>query len=203
MERKEKDAVIARWRPVVCDAAGVVVLEHQGLHGLKTAGLRATVRGLGARLLVVKRRLARRMVDGTSRAALAEVFRHGTALLLLPREWHPALADFLRYLGQTFEVSTEWRERKFYKRSNNLGAGKIVPVGWSTPGPHLVVRGGWLAGAVRTADEVHALAALPSREAVLAECVALIEWPGRALVTTLGTPAASLVASLHGRYGSA
>jgi large subunit ribosomal protein L10 len=72
LNRQEKAAKIAEVSALVANAKAIVVAEYRGLDVESVTRLRSQARGQGVQLRVLKNTLARRAVNGTSFAGLAD-----------------------------------------------------------------------------------------------------------------------------------
>lgn len=86
MTRAMKEQQVAEIRDLFGDANSLFLVDLTGLDANDINRLRATLRQSGARMRVVKNRLAKRAVEGGAAAGLEEWFRGPTAVVYHPTE---------------------------------------------------------------------------------------------------------------------
>ena len=74
MERAEKDALVSTLNGVFADAGVVVVTHYSGLNVAELSDLRRQMAEAGASFKVTKNRLAKRALEGTPAAEIADLF---------------------------------------------------------------------------------------------------------------------------------
>lgn len=84
MLRAEKAGVIDDLNGMFTRSGVVVVTHYKGLTVAEISDLRAQMRAAGASLKVTKNTLARRALDGTPFASIAELFKGPTAIAISP-----------------------------------------------------------------------------------------------------------------------
>ena len=80
MDRAQKQAFVAEMRDVFNQTNCVVVTHYSGLNVTQITNLRRQMRDAGATLRVTKNRLTKLAVEGTTYAALGELFTGPTAI---------------------------------------------------------------------------------------------------------------------------
>jgi large subunit ribosomal protein L10 len=82
MKRDEKSTLISTLQSSLSDANGVFVIENNGLTVKQFEGLRKELRPFVALFKVVKNRLFKRAVDGTTFAPVSELMKRPTAVAI-------------------------------------------------------------------------------------------------------------------------
>lgn len=82
MLRAEKSQVVERLHAALAEAEVVVVTHYKGLTVAELGELRGQLRAVGGTLKVAKNRLAKRALDGTAFAGVAEFLKGPTAIAL-------------------------------------------------------------------------------------------------------------------------
>ena len=165
MERHEKEEIVATLRGIFENTNLVVVTRFDRLSVMEATDLRRRMRGAGAAFRVTKNRLAKRAVEGTPFAALAEFFAGSSAIAY----------------------------------SDDPVAAARVAVDFARDNDKLVVLGGALAGDLLDSDRVHALAELPSLDALRARLTGLLNRPATGVAGVLQAPAGQLARILKTR----
>lgn len=165
MERHEKVEIVAALRGIFENTGLVVVTRFSHLSVAEATDLRRRMRGAGATFRVTKNRLAKRAVEGTPFAVLAELFAGSSAI---------AYSD---------DPVAAARAAVDYARDNDK----------------LIVLGGALAGDLLDRDRVHALAELPSLDALRARLMGLLNRPATGVAGVLQAPAGQLARILKAR----
>jgi large subunit ribosomal protein L10 len=135
---QEKQAVVAEVSAQVAQAQTIVLAEYRGIGVAEITSLRANARKAGVYFHVLKNTLARRAVQGTPFAALAD-----------------KMVGPLVYSMSADAVAAAKVVHDFAKTNNKL-----------------VITAGAMAGSMMSADEVRVLAAIPSRDELIARLMA-------------------------------
>lgn len=159
---EDKKAVVAEVSAQVAGAQAIVLAENRGLPVAEVTQLRAQARKQGVYFRVVKNTLARRAVEGTPFASLAEQMVGPLA----------------------------------YGISKDPVAAAKVLHGFAKTNEKLVIRGGAMANYVMSPAEVANLAAMPSREELLAKLLGTMQAPVGQFVRTLSEVPARFVRTL-------
>lgn len=162
MDRAQKADTI-RWVGEVFDQNSVVVVGNGGLSVKEMTELRGELRQAGAKLKVVKNRLAKIAIAERPQKNIAETFKGPTAI---------AFAEDPVAAARVIE--------KFAKKNDKL---KIL--------------GGALGAETLDANGVKALAAMPSREELIASIVQAIISPAGNIASALGAPASNIAGILE------
>lgn len=80
MDKNEKNELIASLKVTLNETTTVVVAHYAGLTVSDMSGLRVALRGVGGSMKVVKNRLAKLAVDGTSKSCLLPVLTGPTVM---------------------------------------------------------------------------------------------------------------------------
>ncbi|MEM1192849.1 MAG: 50S ribosomal protein L10 [Pseudomonadota bacterium] len=162
MNRSEK-AELVEWIGEVFDKNAVVVLvANKGLSVTEMSGLRNELRGVDARMRVVKNRLAKIAIADREQAPLADMFEGPTAIVFAEDPVAPAKIV-----------------EKFAKDNDRLE-----------------ILGGAMGPEIMDQKGVKALAAMPSREELIAEIATLIGSPASNIAGAIGAPAADIAGIL-------
>lgn len=165
MERHEKEEIVAALRGIFENTNLVVVTRFDRLSVAEATDLRRRMRGAGATFRVTKNRLAKRAVEGTPFAVLAEFFAGSSAIAY----------------------------------SDDPVVAARVAVDYARDNDKLVVLGGALAGDLLDSARVHALAELPSLDALRARLTGLLNRPATGVASVLQAPAGQLARILKAR----
>lgn len=148
---QEKQAVVAEVSAQVALAQTIVLAEYRGIAVSDITKLRANARNSGVYFHVLKNTLARRAVEGTPFAALAE-----------------------KMIGPlVYSISAD-----------PVAAAKVVHE-FAKTNDKLVIKAGAMSGSVMSADEVKVLAAIPSRNELIARLMATMNAATSTFVRTL------------------
>ena len=148
---QQKQAVVAEVSAQVALAQTIVLAEYRGIQVSDITKLRASARNSGVYFHVLKNTLARRAVEGTPFAALAE-----------------------KMVGPLV-----------YSISADLVAAAKVVHEFAKTNDKLVIKAGAMSGSVMSADEVKVLAAIPSRNELIARLMATMNATTSKFVRTL------------------
>ncbi|MDO8412493.1 MAG: 50S ribosomal protein L10 [Gallionellaceae bacterium] len=148
---QQKQAVVAEVSAQVALAQTIVLAEYRGIEVSDITKLRANARNSGVYFHVLKNTLARRAVEGTPFAALAE-----------------------KMVGPlVYSISAD-----------PVAAAKVVHE-FAKTNDKLVIKAGAMSGSVMSADEVKVLAAIPSRNELIARLMATMNAATSTFVRTL------------------
>ena len=148
---QQKQAVVAEVSAQVALAQTIVLAEYRGIEVSDITKLRANARNSGVYFHVLKNTLARRAVEGTPFAALAE-----------------------KMIGPlVYSISAD-----------PVAAAKVVHE-FAKTNDKLVIKAGAMSGSVMSADEVKVLAAIPSRNELIARLMATMNAATSTFVRTL------------------
>lgn len=148
---QQKQAVVAEVSAQVALAQTIVLAEYRGIEVSDITKLRANARNSGVYFHVLKNTLARRAVEGTPFAVLAE-----------------------KMVGPlVYSISAD-----------PVAAAKVVHE-FAKTNEKLVIKAGAMSGSVMSADEVKVLAAIPSRNELIARLMATMNATTSKFVRTL------------------
>lgn len=162
MDRTQKAEMVA-WIGGVFDRHSVVVVANGGLSVSEFEALRGELREAGAKIKVIKNRLAKRALSGRPSEKLSHLFDGPTAIAF-----------------SEDPVAAAKAVKKFSKDNEKL---KIL--------------GGAMGEEIFDEKGVSALAAMPSREDLLASIVSTITAPAANLASAIGAPGSTLAAILE------
>ncbi len=148
---QQKQAVVAEISAQVAQAQTIVLSEYRGIKVSDITKLRSQARQSDVYCHVLKNTLARRAVQGTPFAALAE-----------------KMAGPLMYTISADPIAAAKVVREFARTNDKL-----------------VIKAGAMAGAVMSAEEVVALASIPSRNELIARLMATMNAATSQFVRTL------------------
>ena len=148
---EEKKAIVAELGEVVAGAVSAVVAEYRGLTVSQMTQLRQQARANGLYLRVVRNTLARRAIEGTAYACLAETLV-GPVVLVISQE----------------EPGSGARLVRDFIKENDAMQVKALAVGSD----------------LYSADQLKAIADLPSRDEAIAQLMSVMQAPVTKLVRT-------------------
>lgn len=162
MDRTQK-AEMVEWIGGVFDENAVVVIANSGLTVAEFEDLRGELRQAGAKMRVVKNRLAKIAITGKPSEKISDLFNGPTAIAF-----------------SEDPVAAAKAVNKFAKENEKL---KIL--------------GGAMGEEILDEAGVKALAAMPSREELLASIVMTITAPAANIASAIGAPASNIAGILE------
>ena len=162
MDRTQKQEMVD-WIGGVFDEISVVVVGNGGLTVTEFENLRAELREVGARVRVVKNRLAKIAIAGKPSEKLSDLFQGPTAIAF-----------------SEDPVAAAKAVKKFTKDNEKL-----------------TILGGAMGDEILDVQAVTALAAMPSRDELIASIVATISSPASELAGAIGAPASNIAGILE------
>ncbi len=167
MDRSQKEAQVAEIREIFTSASAGVLVDYRGLEANQLVELRQQLNKSASAMKVIKNTLARIASEGTPFAVMESEFVETRALV--------------------------------YSAEDPVGQAKIL-TDFVKENPKLIIKAGVLADANRTsllkAEEVEALAKLPSREELIVKLLFLMQAPATQFVRTLNEVPAKFVRAL-------
>ena len=153
MDRTSKEAFVADFNEKLGRASLAVVTDYRGIDVNSMVAFRKAVAGVeGAEYKVVKNRLARRAMEGTSFEALTELLEGPNGVLL-------SYGDVVEAAKALTEFMDDHEDME--------------------------LKGGALDGSVLSAEQVKALADLPSKEVLQSMLLGVLQAPSRNFVSLL------------------
>lgn len=196
--RVAKAEVVAALRGELEGARLVVVVGYHGVNGPKARELRSWAHAQGARLRVVKNRLARRALAGSEVVGLEASLRGGCALLMATEAPDAVLLSLEHYIATRAPIKILRKTAGPDRVRKAMGEAGAAYARGHRPNPNqLTVRAAWLDGALLDEADRVVLREAGGLAGLRRGLLVQLQAPPRRLLSMLSAPQRRLLWLLH------